>query len=118
VLNDKGGTVWVSREPVTAGEVKKLATDVRSNGTTRILSGTHGTQQGGLVREPKFYQEDIGTVTKDARNGMGTRDIYQMSEQAQTRYVNSPNQNILGWCYSERNTELPSMLNAGQPKPK
>jgi hypothetical protein len=30
--------------------------------------------------------------------------------------VNSPNQNILGWCYSERNSNLPGMLNAGQPK--
>jgi len=116
VRNDKGGVVWVSKDPVTMQEVARLAKDVRSNGTVRILSGTHGTELGALAKERRFYLEDIDTVTGDGRNGMGVRNVFEMSEKASSRYVNSPNQNILGWCYSERNTSLPGMLNAGQPK--
>ncbi|WP_309894084.1 hypothetical protein [Archangium sp.] len=116
VRNDKGGVVWVSKDLVDKNEVAKLAKDLRSNGTVRILSGTHGTELGALAKEHKFYLEDIATVTGDGRNGMGVRNVFEMSEKTSSRYVNSPNQNILGWCYSERNTNLPGMLNAGQPK--
>jgi hypothetical protein len=116
VRNDKGGVVWVSRSPVNKHEVAKLAKDLRSDGTVRILTGTHGTQQGAIVQEKNFYLEDIGTVKGDSRNGMGVRNIFEISEKTSRRYVNSPNQNILGWCYSERNSNLPGMLNAGQPK--
>lgn len=116
VRNDKGGVVWVSKDLVDKKEVAKLAKDLRSNGTVRILSGTHGTEMGALAKEHKFYLEDIATVTGDGRNGMGVRNVFEISEKTSSRYVNSPNQNILGWCYSERNTNLPGMLNAGQPK--
>jgi hypothetical protein len=116
VRNDKGGVVWVSKDLVDKHEVAKLAKDLRSNGTVRILSGTHGTELGALAKEHKFYLEDIATVTGDGRNGMGVRNVFEMSEKTSSRYVNSPNQNILGWCFSERNTNLPGMLNAGQPK--
>jgi hypothetical protein len=116
VRNDKGGVVWVSREPVTKNEVAKLAKDLRSDGTVRILTGTHGTELGALVKEKNFYLEDIVTVKADPRNGMGVRNVFEISEKTTSRYVNSPNQNILGWCYSERNSNLPSMLDAGQPK--
>jgi hypothetical protein len=68
------------------------------------------------VKEKNFYLEDIVTVKADPRNGMGVRNVFEISEKTSSRYVNSPNQNILGWCYSERNTSLPGMLNAGQPK--
>jgi RHS repeat-associated protein len=117
VRNDNGGTDWVSTEPVTARDVEQLAQSVRENGPVRILTGTHGTRQGELVREPRFYREDIEAVRNDPRNGMGARDIHEMSEAAQGRYLNSPNQTILGWCYSQCYTNLPNQLRAGQVRP-
>lgn len=116
VRNNSGGTVWISRDPVDKHEVAKLAKDLRSDGTVRVLTGTHGTEMGGLKREVQFYKEDIATMKADPRNGMGARDINEMSEEAMKRYINSNRNVVLGWCYAERNTQLPGWLNAGQPK--
>jgi len=116
VRNNNGGVLWSSKVPVNAKEVEKLARDLRSQGSVRIVTGTHGTQTGGLVAEPKFFKEDIQTVKADGRNGMGARDINQMSPEALKRWANSPNQTILGWCYSDRFSELNKLLEAGQPK--
>ncbi len=84
------------RDCFTAGEAKQVVW---------ILSGTHGTDKGELVREKKFFFEDKSLEGQTYKS----IDVYGFTKDDGTpvtnrwkSYLGKSGIVILAWCYSEQ----------------
>lgn len=104
------GKFYTTKAPTDAKEVKELV-DALIKATLEkkqliyILSGTHGTSQGELVRERKFFWEEdkgIETQTVKAVDVWGFTKTDVINKVRWNYYLGRKGIIVLAWCYSEQ----------------
>lgn len=113
----KQGKFYTSETVTDAGKVKTLCKGIRDAFIDKsapkqivwVLTGTHGTAQGELVRERKFFWEEDKTLETQmikavdvfnfskAENGGVT-----ISKNSWERYTGANALVVLAWCFSEQ----------------
>ena len=109
----KKGKFYTTTTPTDADKVKELVTAIQQafaepNAKKQmvwILSGTHGTQQGELVQEKKFFYEDKtleGQIYKSVNVWGFTGTDGKPVEKRWSAYTGKGGIVVLAWCYSEQ----------------
>lgn len=103
--------------PTDANKVKKLARAIRDafiKGERKrmvwILTGTHGTAKGQLVRERHFYWSEDKTLETQMFKAVdvfgfsqwGKDGTFKIAKNRWNRYLGGMGICILAWCYSEQ----------------
>lgn len=103
VPNTAGGRVWVSKPEIDQRDFEKLV-DSNVDGGVTIITGTHGDEFGGLLRDKRLYRED---VTKfGSMPNVTVCDIFTMSPAQLSNAVNSKGRVICAWCMSEASEDV------------
>jgi hypothetical protein len=112
----KVGKFYTCTAPTDANKVQKLARELQMafvKGEPKklvwILTGTHGTPQGELVAERKFFwNEDKQLETQYFKAvdvfhfTANTSGQIQISKNSWDRYTGANAIVVLAWCYSEQ----------------
>jgi len=107
------GKFYTCTSPTDASKVKTLVVAIRKAfaepGAKKqmvwILSGTHGTAKGDLVREKDFFYEDKdleGQIYKSVNVFGFTADDGHIAKNRWNEYTGKSGVVILAWCYSEQ----------------
>lgn len=102
VTNQNGGRIYVSTDPISQYDFANIVDG--SNGTVNILTGTHGSLDGGLCRELKFFYEDAARW--GGNPNVRLFDVTQLSPNMLSGLLNSNATNVCAWCYSERSIAI------------
>jgi hypothetical protein len=108
---DLGDGLFGTTQPTDANEVAGLVAAIRQNTehqNIKVLTGTHGTADGHLVGEHKFYTEDMAHEGHKISNGgwINVLDVVGKSKDTIAGWM-KPGQSaiILAWCYSKKSVE-------------
>jgi hypothetical protein len=110
-FSDLGNGLFGTTQPTDADEVSGLVAAIRQNTehqNIKVLTGTHGTADGHLVCEHKFYTEDMAHEGHKIPNGgwINVLDVVGKSKSTIEGWM-KPGQSaiILAWCYSQKSVE-------------
>ncbi|BBA35498.1 Rhs protein [Methylocaldum marinum] len=104
VANQSGGRVWVSTKPISQPDFAPLVDAKNAKGSVKVLSGTHGDENGGLYPEKMFFDEDHQLWGSHPK--VEVLDITKMSPSEVTTAINSPGRIVCAWCFSERSVAV------------
>jgi RHS repeat-associated protein len=99
--NNAGGNISVSTMPIDQSHFGNIVDNAK--GPVNVLTGTHGDELGnfgGRYAEPVFFNEDFARWGQNPN--VKVLDVTKMSPEEIQRMVNSPDNTVCAWCYSEK----------------
>jgi RHS repeat-associated protein len=105
-----GGRIWASTDAIDHFHVDDLAKELLPGGSMssgkplEIITGTHGSPGGYMSKEFQFLVEDYG-IAPAAKN-ITIHDASKMTQADLKLVLESGNDVVLGWCWSERSRKV------------
>jgi hypothetical protein len=108
---DLGNGLFGTTQVTNANEVAGLVNTIRQNTehqNIKVLTGTHGTNDGHLVGEHKFYTEDMAHEGHKIQNGgwINVLDVVGKSKSTIEGWMKPGHSAIiLAWCFSKSSVD-------------
>lgn len=121
---DLGNGLFGTTQVTNANEVAGLVNTIRQNTehqNIKVLTGTHGTKDGHLVGEHKFYTEDMAHEGHKIQNGgwINVLDVVGKSKGTVEGWMQPGHSAIiLAWCFSKMSVDNWANVHHATKSPK
>jgi RHS repeat-associated protein len=112
VPTPRGGRLWVSTAAVLDEDVEPLVNIRAAGGRIDLLTGVHGSPEGGLKPHAPFFNED--TVKYANPPKVMVHNVAELSDQELETILNSNSRVIANWCRSERCVKILDTIKKNQ----
>jgi len=102
VKNSSDGSIYVSTDKIRQRHFADIVNN--AEGEVTVLTGAHGTIDGGLEVEKEFFDADLAAWGNS--DNVKVLDINKLSPDDIKKIVNEKGTTICAWCYSERSQDI------------